>query len=930
MRTITSAFFGIVIFVPFVVGEEQRAEFIEVTLPISEVLVAPGNAVVSRIGDVVLPQGDCRVRVVGLPAAMDRESVQVDLPDAANVQLESVKLELVATRKLEPEQIQAVEKELAELERQIKGLEDQHQLLGAELLVIQTFSPNLKPLQDASKVSSEALIQGSVLDPNTWLSVIRFAGNLAEKKRQIIAETTARKSDLELKRNESAARLEELRRTSVPARVVADIALRTEKAGIARLTVRYIVDHVAWYPAYELHADEEGRKISIERQALVGQNSGEDWPGAALTFTTLPPEKAVYIPDLTAWKIAYSDVHGSVESQMFGQQRPDEEAIAPLSTIPGPEAILALREAYLGKRASDVTTAFDYEDQLVQLSLELGKLGMGGVELGAGAFEQRSGGGRSMMIKRHGGNKYTESSIDTALTFLAGEQRSDGSWNDTGSENNTVGITGITILSFLGAGHTSKVGQFKENVQKGLAWLCSRVQANGQIGYSLFDQSQATTALAEGYGMSNLPSLVDPALRAVRHLNQMLRNRLLPIIPGLTDNRFPNGIENLAFAAMAAKSCRVAGLPVPPSFIENLLILSQQLERTKSTPRANAVVALTRQLLGHPKEEIERFIPLLMTELPNWIPGRFHLGYLQIGSLVCFHQGGDVWLRWNEAQKKTLLENMKDGSWASEDSWIGPIKSRVATTAFCAASLEIYYRYMQLDGRRGSGSSQAQMKPTWTPVSPQVSSNGRLYRFRADGLRTVVGDGYFHRIPIDHKTVESQSLHVATPVVYKGVYLQSTMTNPFEEPLLEGSARVFQGHEFMGETALPHVDPGKELIAPLGEDPYVTIDRKVTEETTRSGKLTKLYTLRAGIQISLENKRQTPIRVRVTDRVAVSSDTRVRVRNGVLKGGREQKLQEDGVASWDIDLKAGQKDALEATYEVEFPDGVTPQPAMAP
>ncbi len=907
-------------------AEEPQGEPPEISLPLSEVVVAPGRAVVSRSGEIVLPQGTSRVRVTALPAAMDRDSLQVDLAEAADVQLETVKLDLVATRKLEPERIQAIEKEHAELDRQIKGLDDRHQLLGAELLVIQKFSPDLKPFQDSNKLGSDALAQGAVLDPATWLSVIQFGGNIAEKKRQVIADLVAKRKELDLKRQEAVGKLAELRKTAVPARVVAEVALRAEKAGKVKITIRYAVDHVAWYPVYELHADEEGRKVSIERHALVAQNTGEDWTGSRLIFQTLPPEMAVNVPDIKAWHIAYTDVYGSVESRSFGQQRPEEEAIARLTVIPGPEALMALREAYKAGKALSLNNAFDYEDRLVQQSLELGKASLGEFGVGTGTFGTREGGGRKFLVRRGGGSKHSESSVDSALNWLANAQQTDGSWNDTNDERYAVGITGATLLAFLGAGHTPKVGQYRDNVQKGLNWLSVRVRSNGQIGDSLFDQCQATMALSEAYGMSRKQELVDPALRCIRYLDRLLRNRILPLTPGVTDNRYPNGVECIAFAAMAAKSAKVGGLPVPASLYDSILILAQQLERVKTAPRASAAIALTRLMLGYKPAEVDSHVQRMMTDLPAWTPGRFHLGYIQIATLVAFQCGGDTWKQWNDALKAMLIPKCSNEGWPAEDAWIGPTHSRVATSAFCASMLEVYYRYQKLDG--GSAAATVAGQSAWVPVSPQVSANGRMYRFHADGLRAVIGDGEFHRIPIDRKSVDAQTMHVAAPVVYNGVFLQSTMANPFDEPILEGAARVFLGNEFMGETPLAQVETGKEAVVPLGEDPYVAIERKVTEETTQAGKLAKLFTLRAGIQVSVENRRKIPVKVHVLDRVAVSSDTRVRIRNGELKGGAQRKQQDDGVAIWDLELKAGEKNILEAAYEVEYPEGVVPQPAI--
>jgi uncharacterized protein (TIGR02231 family) len=248
-------------------------------------------------------------------------------------------------------------------------------------------------------------------------------------------------------------------------------------------------------------------------------------------------------------------------------------------------------------------------------------------------------------------------------------------------------------------------------------------------------------------------------------------------------------------------------------------------------------------------------------------------------------------------------------------------------SALCGSCLQVYYRYLPLHGA-GKGTTARLTEKAWEPVTPLVSAKGRFYRFRADGLRTVVGDGRFQRIPVDRRTVKAAPRHVTTPVVYTGVYLQSKAANPFDEPLLDGAARVFLGREFIGEAPLRGVGPGEELLVPLGEDPYVKATREVTEKTTRNEGLTKLYTVHAEIRISVSNTRKTPVSLRVFERLAVSADPRVRVRNGTREGGRVSAQEKNGLFHWEVDLKAGQTGALRATYEVEYPEGVVPGPKM--
>src|SRR5437764_11232679 len=69
--------------------------------------------------------------------------------------------------------------------------------------------------------------------------------------------------------------------------------------------------------------------------------------------------------------------------------------------------------------------------------------------------------------------KETQEAIDAGLAFLAKEQKADGSWG-TRQYEGSVGITGITGLAFLSAGHRPGQGRHGEVVAKAVEYLLKR------------------------------------------------------------------------------------------------------------------------------------------------------------------------------------------------------------------------------------------------------------------------------------------------------------------------------------------------------------------------------------------------------------------------------------------------------------------------
>lgn len=102
-----------------------------------------------------------------------------------------------------------------------------------------------------------------------------------------------------------------------------------------------------------------------------------------------------------------------------------------------------------------------------------------GTGAGKGSFGHRTGAGRKAMVLAHGGSKATEGVVEKGLQWLAYHQEADGHWDarkyesvcDFGgvgasqsADDIDIACTGFSLLAFLGAGHTEKVGQYKDNV----------------------------------------------------------------------------------------------------------------------------------------------------------------------------------------------------------------------------------------------------------------------------------------------------------------------------------------------------------------------------------------------------------------------------------------------------------------------------------
>lgn len=374
-------------------------------------------------------------------------------------------------------------------------------------------------------------------------------------------------------------------------------------------------------------------------------------------------------------------------------------------------------------------------------------IGAGGAGTGERCFRNRSGTGRKEMVNRHKGSKHTEASVDLGLEWLATHQEEDGHWNAAkyGSNSGTdTACTGLGLLAFLGAGHSEKVGKYQTNVKKAVAWLKSKQDGKGLVfgdakvgngvGYS---HAIAGMALAEACGMGDDPETKAAAQKALDYSTQVHQHR---DENGKLGFRYAAGqagdLSVTGWFMMQIKSARMAGLNVDPGCVEGvsrfLDSVKHQTEHRKdstedlngshngqhkkiegnlgygympggaSTHRLSAIGILCRQLTGVKKEELQEGAEWFVEKggLPETWGAKTDLYYWYYGTMCTFQQKGEIWVRWNEAMKRTLVDNQKqDGEVAGSWDPVGEYAQnwgRVGQTALCVLTLEVYYRYLSI------------------------------------------------------------------------------------------------------------------------------------------------------------------------------------------------------------------------------------------
>ena len=380
---------------------------------------------------------------------------------------------------------------------------------------------------------------------------------------------------------------------------------------------------------------------------------------------------------------------------------------------------------------------------------------VGPIGVGGGFAGPKAGGGGRITRRPGGPPSRAEKAVRRGLDWLARHQSADGSWdcdgfvcakegftcscheNSRGGPLYDVGVSGLALLAFLGAGETHRRGEYCTTVRIGLRWLMSRQDQEGCLGSRsstqfIYNHAIGAFALVEAYLLTKSVLLRDSAQAAVdfcvRAQNPYGAWRY-GVQPGNDD------VSVTGWMVMALKAAHDAGLAVDPAALDNALtfvdkVTDSENGRTGYTKRGEPPVRAQGRAEAFPASESESLtavgicsrifagkdpnedrqirlgFDLLAKKLPVWdtARGSIDMYYWYYGSLAAFQEGGSLWQSWNRSMKSAIVQTQDQtgcaaGSWDPIGAW-GEDGGRVYSTALSTLCLEVYYRYGRILGTR--------------------------------------------------------------------------------------------------------------------------------------------------------------------------------------------------------------------------------------
>lgn len=342
---------------------------------------------------------------------------------------------------------------------------------------------------------------------------------------------------------------------------------------------------------------------------------------------------------------------------------------------------------------------------------------------------------RTEALKKYGGTPESEESVRLALKWIVAHQLPDGGWSfdhqfgpgnhrtspDPGEfADARAGATAMALLPLLGAGHTHRVGEYKENVERGLRFLMTNAESRNR-GVSFWDpqgtmysHGMAAIVFNEAYAMTQDPVLAPFAQGTL----YVIEDSQDPVGGGWRYRpREPGDTSVVGWQMMALKSGYATGMKFSPKTIKLIEKFLDSVStsggafygymdrpRGKAADGRTAIGLLCRMYMGWAKDSpgLVDGVQALADRGPR-MRDELDMYYNYYATQVMKQYGGTAWTDWNNVMRDYLVKSqVKDGaaagSWNPGNTFGDGKGGRLYATALSCMTLEVYYRYLPIYG----------------------------------------------------------------------------------------------------------------------------------------------------------------------------------------------------------------------------------------
>lgn len=311
-----------------------------------------------------------------------------------------------------------------------------------------------------------------------------------------------------------------------------------------------------------------------------------------------------------------------------------------------------------------------------------------------------------------------DNSIRRALSWLATEQRPNGSWS-AGDYGESTAATSLAIMALLAGGHVPDEGPYGRHLTKGIAWILGQQHESGLLAGRdnshgpMYAHGITTLMLAEASGMVGalhaepcrkaLESAVRLIVESQNHPRSQDQSGGWRYQPRSEDS----DLSVTAWQLLALRAAKDIGCDVPADNIDRAVAYVRKLHVPRGggfgymgphgatvTRAGTGIVAL--EVCGeHRTDEVMAAAQFILTRplIPQETYFYYGVYYCTVGM---YKVGGQEWQTARPALYRAALDLQNpSGYWAPGDGSEGRA-GRVYATSMCVLALAIEYGFLPI------------------------------------------------------------------------------------------------------------------------------------------------------------------------------------------------------------------------------------------
>jgi uncharacterized protein (TIGR02231 family) len=264
---------------------------------ITAVTVYADRALTTRSSTLALKPGSYLIAFESLPTLILDDSVRVDGKGTAATTITGLEIKRVFLE-------QSGEKRVQELQEEIRTLEKRSAALDAKKAGITAQKAFLESIRVAwgDRISKELAIgkptAAELQDASTFVG-----GSVAkaeEQSREVEFDKKIIKDKIDaLHRQQNEAIGSNRKEVKT-----VEVAVEVSRAGNLTIELSSMIPQASWEPTYDVRLAADSKSADLTFQAMIRQQTGEEWHNVDLTLSTARPSIGGAPPELTPWNIS--------------------------------------------------------------------------------------------------------------------------------------------------------------------------------------------------------------------------------------------------------------------------------------------------------------------------------------------------------------------------------------------------------------------------------------------------------------------------------------------------------------------------------------------------------------------------------------------------------------------------------------------------